>query len=390
MVKPDEDRILYLPSHVPPARISFHLDENIGQKIAGRLRDDGFDVTTTEEAGLRSKSDRTQMDYALLQQRVIVTRDHDFVQFHHEQNPHSGIVYWPHPRLTSSPQMIELLVRFLKQISRAPESELVMVAAHPRSLPLGTVLQVVVRRIDRAGAHVVLESGYRGLIEHNHLPRCGIAVNDLVEAVVVRYVKSRKRLLLSMRRNCTFARTMPARFQRQLRRDDHRIQREIQDATGAEIVGETPNKIRVFSDTLESLNEAAARLRDAFPWTCEAVVRVDRPAFRRWVLAEFAGVRRFGEQMQVRIDSDHLGRLLIWAVADSLVENALNTIATAVPEVEVYGFIRSFVEPLRQYGRPGRRVESFGSLGQPLTHAGVLPSSNSSGRLVQQRLKLIW
>jgi predicted nuclease of predicted toxin-antitoxin system len=390
MVQPNEDRILYLPSHVPSACVSFHLDENISQKVADRLRRDGFDVTTTDEAGLRSKSDRTQIDYAMVQQRVIVTRDHDFVQFHHQQHPHSGIVYWPHPRLTSSPQMVELLVQFLRQIRTAPASELAMVAAHPRSLPLGTVLQVQVQQIDRAGAHVVLDSGYRGLIEHAHLPRTGIAVNDQVEAVVVRYVRSRKRLLLSMRRKCTFARTIPAKLQRHLRKNDHQIQQQIEQTTGSEIVRETPSRIRVFSDSLESLNAAADRLREVFPWTCEALVRVDRAAFRRWVLVEFGGVRRFGHQLQVRIDSDHLGRLLIWSVADSLIENALNTISTAVPEVDVHGFLKSFVEPPRPYGRLGRRVESLGSFDEPMPHFGVLASTRKPGKLVQQRLKLVW
>jgi hypothetical protein len=390
MVQPNEDRILYLPSDAPPATMSFHLDENISQKIAGRLRDDGFDVTTTVEVGLQSESDRKHIDFALGQQRVIVTRDRDFVQFHHERYPHCGIVYWPQPRLTSSPPTVDFLVRFLKRISSSPSSELAMVAVHPRSLQAGTVLQAQVQYFDRAGAHVMLDSGYYGLIRHGDLPRCGIAVNEQVEAVAIRYVKSRKRLLLSMRRQFSFARSMPARFQRHLRKDDHRVQRAIEDATGTEIVQETPNRIRVFSDSLESLIEAGERLRERFPWTCEAVVLVDRPAFRQWVLTEFAGVRRFADQMQVRVESDHLGRLLIWAAADSLVENALNTISTAVPEMLVQDFIRSFVEPVRQFGRPGRTVQALASTGQPMSQAVALASSRKPGALVQKRLNLVW
>ncbi len=212
MIQPHEDRILYLPSHVPQVSLSFHLDENISHAVAGRLRDNGFDVTTTDEAGLRSTSDRTQMDFALRQQRVIVTRDQDFVQLHHDQYPHSGIVYWPHGRVTSSPQMLEMLVRLLKQICRAPESELAVVAAHPRWLPLGMVQHVHVQSVDDSGARVLLDSGYVGLIEPQHLPRAGLRVNDQVEAVVVRYVRSRKKLYLSMRRNFTFARTAARPF----------------------------------------------------------------------------------------------------------------------------------------------------------------------------------
>ena len=122
---------------------------------------------------------------------------------------------------------------------------------------------------------------------------------------------------------------------------------------------ETSSTVRLFSDSLKSLDDAAVRLRDTVPWTCEAVVRVDRAGFRRWVLAEFAGAKRFGDQMQVRVGWDHLGRLVVNGVANSLVENALDTIAAAVPVLEVCEFLRSYVEPTRRYGRQSRRVENL-------------------------------
>ncbi len=140
----------------------------------------------------------------------------------------------------------------------------------------------------------------------------------------------------------------------------------------------------------QSLDNAADRLRKAVPWTCEAVVRVDRPAFRRWVLTEFAGVKRFGEQMQVRVGSDHLGRLVVNGVANSLVENALDTITSAVPILEVCEFQRSRVEPTRHYGRQRRRVENFGSLTHLRGGSELHHGSKEPVKLVQQRLPLGW
>jgi predicted nuclease of predicted toxin-antitoxin system len=69
------------------------LDESVSTKIAFALRIQQFDVTTTQEAGLRSTPDSTQFDFALLEQRVLITKDTDFLRIASEHWDHPGILY---------------------------------------------------------------------------------------------------------------------------------------------------------------------------------------------------------------------------------------------------------------------------------------------------------
>ncbi|MEG4347999.1 DUF5615 family PIN-like protein [Microcoleus sp. A003_D6] len=60
-------------------RIRFHLYEHIDRDIAGALRLYGIDVTTTVEAGLRTKMDEQQWFFIQQEQRMLVTQDRDFL-----------------------------------------------------------------------------------------------------------------------------------------------------------------------------------------------------------------------------------------------------------------------------------------------------------------------
>jgi predicted nuclease of predicted toxin-antitoxin system len=73
-------------------RIRFHLDEQIDPAIARGLRRHGIDVTTTVEAGLLSRSDLAQLEYARTSHRILVTHDTDFLRFASQSSDHPGIV----------------------------------------------------------------------------------------------------------------------------------------------------------------------------------------------------------------------------------------------------------------------------------------------------------
>jgi predicted nuclease of predicted toxin-antitoxin system len=73
--------------------IRFHLDENVTPKIAKGIRAHGIDVTTTNEANLRSTSDETQFDYAQRTERVLITHDTDFLSIASTGVEHFGIVF---------------------------------------------------------------------------------------------------------------------------------------------------------------------------------------------------------------------------------------------------------------------------------------------------------
>ena len=74
-------------------KIRFHLDENVSGAVAQGLRNKNIDVTTTDEANLIGVSDVEQLTYALSQNRVIFTRDADFLRLHKQGFQHAGIIY---------------------------------------------------------------------------------------------------------------------------------------------------------------------------------------------------------------------------------------------------------------------------------------------------------
>lgn len=75
-------------------RIRFHLDEHVDPAIATALRRAGIDVTTTVEAGLRTKNDEAHLDFARAEGRVIITRDQGFLRLVSGTLDHSGIVFY--------------------------------------------------------------------------------------------------------------------------------------------------------------------------------------------------------------------------------------------------------------------------------------------------------
>lgn len=89
-------------------RIRFHLDEHVDPAIASALRRAGIDVTTTNEAGLRTKDDQAHLKFARSEARVIVTRDQDFLRVAAQIKDHHGIVFYTAQQ--SMRQIIEGLI----------------------------------------------------------------------------------------------------------------------------------------------------------------------------------------------------------------------------------------------------------------------------------------
>ena len=78
--------------------IRFHLDESMPNAVADGLRKRDRDVTTSRDAGLISASDEDQLAFARSQNRVLVTRDQDFLSLDAQGVEHAGIVYWTEKR----------------------------------------------------------------------------------------------------------------------------------------------------------------------------------------------------------------------------------------------------------------------------------------------------
>jgi predicted nuclease of predicted toxin-antitoxin system len=100
-------------------KIRFHLDEHVDPDVAAALRRHGIDVTTTVEVGLRAAADDVQLDFAIAQQRVIVTDDADFLRRAAAGAAHPGIVICRRHR-NSTRQIIRGLI-LIHEILRPDE-----------------------------------------------------------------------------------------------------------------------------------------------------------------------------------------------------------------------------------------------------------------------------
>ena len=73
--------------------LRFHLDEHIAGAIAVGLMRHGVDVTTSESANLIGADDEEQLEFALRENRVLVTHDDDFLRLHAAGTEHAGIAW---------------------------------------------------------------------------------------------------------------------------------------------------------------------------------------------------------------------------------------------------------------------------------------------------------
>lgn len=101
--------------------IRLYLDEDVRPMLARALRERGFDVITTAEAGMIGKSDREQLEFASSQGRVLLTHNiRDFIQlakgFAEEGRNHGGIVLAQQMPLKD---LLRLTLRWLSQVSAA-------------------------------------------------------------------------------------------------------------------------------------------------------------------------------------------------------------------------------------------------------------------------------
>ena len=71
----------------------FHLDENVDHAVALGLRSRGIDVTTTIDANLIGAEDEKHLEFALREERIVVSHDPDFLRLHASGAEHCGIAF---------------------------------------------------------------------------------------------------------------------------------------------------------------------------------------------------------------------------------------------------------------------------------------------------------
>ncbi len=89
--------------------IRFHCDEHIDPAVVSGLRRRGVDVTTAAEAGLLGATDEQHLDYARTQQRMIITKDTDFLRLNAHGEIHHGIAYCKQGTRTIGQMLVSLI-----------------------------------------------------------------------------------------------------------------------------------------------------------------------------------------------------------------------------------------------------------------------------------------
>ncbi len=103
--------------------LSFYSNENFPIDAVVLLRNLGYDVLTSYEAGQANQgiSDSEVLTYATGQSRVVITQNRkDFIQLHHEGFPHAGIVVWKDDRDCAG--QVEMLHHYLRPTGQTTDS----------------------------------------------------------------------------------------------------------------------------------------------------------------------------------------------------------------------------------------------------------------------------
>jgi predicted nuclease of predicted toxin-antitoxin system len=89
--------------------IRYYADEHYPIQVTSGLRRRGIDVATAQEAGLSGSNDFEQLEYAMVQSRVILTFDSDFLVLHESGMQHAGIIWCPATKYSIG-NLIQMLV----------------------------------------------------------------------------------------------------------------------------------------------------------------------------------------------------------------------------------------------------------------------------------------
>jgi predicted nuclease of predicted toxin-antitoxin system len=103
-------------------------------RILRALHLHGIDVSTTVDAGLRTRSDTAQLDYVRRTHRVIVTHDADFLRLAATTNDHPGVVFGSRTSRTVG-AMIRRLILIYEVLTSEEMSGRVEYLKHPRCAP---------------------------------------------------------------------------------------------------------------------------------------------------------------------------------------------------------------------------------------------------------------
>ena len=99
--------------------VRFLIDEHIDHSIATALKLRGFDALIVADANLLGADDAKQiLPYALQENRVLVTRDADFLALDANGEQHAGIIHWHGKK-----RNVKEAISYLLQLARKETAE---------------------------------------------------------------------------------------------------------------------------------------------------------------------------------------------------------------------------------------------------------------------------
>lgn len=102
--------------------IKFYADVHIAKEVVYQLQKKGVDIVHCGDLGLADAEDDTHLEYAIGEDRVIVTCDADFERYHAEWQAagrkHSGIIYF---RMKDQCQSISIVFREIMFLHEAAD-----------------------------------------------------------------------------------------------------------------------------------------------------------------------------------------------------------------------------------------------------------------------------
>jgi predicted nuclease of predicted toxin-antitoxin system len=99
--------------------VRFLIDEHIDHAIAASLRLRGYDVLTLSDAKLLGADDFEEiLPFALSENRVLISRDADFLAMHARGDAHAGIVHWHGKK-----RNVKEAIHYVLQLARKETSE---------------------------------------------------------------------------------------------------------------------------------------------------------------------------------------------------------------------------------------------------------------------------
>jgi uncharacterized protein with PIN domain len=102
--------------------VRFLLDEHVDHSIATALRIRGYDALTLADANLLGADDfHDILPFALVEQRILMTRDAECLARHARGDSHAGIVHWHGKK-----RNVREAIHYLLQLARIETCESMM------------------------------------------------------------------------------------------------------------------------------------------------------------------------------------------------------------------------------------------------------------------------